>query len=95
VRHRGEHGFEAGLADDLGDLPGLGSDYDPFADVEVNETPDDSEDEWFSGEEPKGLSGEAAGAQPSGNHAKDWHRPRYKICAAGTSDGDCGWGYAG
>jgi hypothetical protein len=84
VRHGGQRSLEPGLADHLGDFPSIGSDHDPVADAEVNESPDDPEDEGFSGEEPKGLTGESAGAQPSGNHAKDWHRPRYKICAAGT-----------
>jgi hypothetical protein len=49
VRHGGERSLEAGLADDLGYLPGIGSDHDPIAHVEVNETPDDPEDEGFAG----------------------------------------------
>jgi hypothetical protein len=52
MRHIGEYSLETGLADDLGDLLGVGCDHDPIADVEVDQTPNDPEDEGFSGQEP-------------------------------------------
>jgi hypothetical protein len=70
---------------------GVCSDDDTVTHVEVDEAMGDAEDEGFSGEEPEGLTRQAAGAQPSRNHAKDGHGPRYKICAVGTSDGRLAW----
>jgi len=69
VRSGRQYCLEPGRSHHGGDFRGIGRDHDPIAGGEFGETADDSEDEGFSGEEPERLARQAAGAQPSRNHA--------------------------